>query len=387
MKSASSDTMLDLIGAWNVREPAWVLVGVASILVLVLRAVTAWPVPQFDEAALFRAMTQGWPTVSDGLLSALLARLTGSEAVLRGLAVAVFIGGHLLLVGELVPSVRMRLVLLAAIILTPWPFLWLSSELFASGFLALTFWSLCAGNALSITSLFLTAFAFSKPDLLVSALTLSAIYAWTTRQGWPARCRAAGALLFWWPVLLLPGLLLRGWASVNLETRSWVSFSQHYAAMVAPLQVVPGPNPWLTHPFYAGPAWHGARSVLTAILSDPSRYFDMLALSVSYSLKNLLWAGLIPIAVVVAMLFRSIRQKHWAWWAVAPFVGLVPQLALSYVHVRYLPRYLTCLVMLLALASSDPRNERRIAWAVGLTVLWLLPITLLVWQTGYWFPD
>ncbi|MFQ5415608.1 MAG: hypothetical protein ACE5FL_01040, partial [Myxococcota bacterium] len=212
-------------------------------------------------------------------------------------------------------------------------------------------------------------------------------------------------------LLLLPGSIGSGFAYFESYGgsggRSFASFSQHYAALVAPLQITgPPPNPWTESSAYIQPHFPGARDMGDVVTGHFPRYLGFVALS---SVRGLLRAGWLANWALLAVpclawgwrrghLEPSDREKT----LLLSFVGVAPFVLFSFPHVRYLARYypifiVGLLAVLERVLALDDRAARRPVWV---TAGACLAVSLLVncgrlanglfglsSNPQYWFPD
>lgn len=300
--------------------------------------------------------------------------------------------------------------LLLLLFLSQYPFLWLSSELVAGGFLFAVLAAWAGGAPAWLLGPLLALLALCKAECLLVAVVLAACFASAApARGQRIRLGAcfAGSL----GLLLLPGFALFGagyWSNYGPggESRAFATFGQHFAALVAPLQLAPGPDPWSQPGPYVERVFPGARS-FTGVLTAPGLpYLDFVALSAARGVRRIGWlfgwawlalpplwwarrrGGLAPDAVERALLFS--------------LVGCVPFVLLAYPHVRYFARYYPIFWLLLLRSSErvaalpDPALRRRALAAAGLFAALALAQSAERAAFGlahaaalpqYWFPD
>jgi len=320
------------------------------------------------------------------------------------LAAAAWLGASLLRRRALVA------LLLAFVASSRYPLLWLSSELFAGAFLmaAVAAWS--RGASPWILGALLALLGLCKPDVIVVSIALLGYWVHRSDSSSEAWALVAGfgvAL----GVLLLPGTVSDGVAYFRTYGgsggRGFASFAQHYAALVAPLQVAgPPPNPWTETGIYMARQFPDAHDMGDVVFGHFPRYASFVALA---TVRGLFRAGYLFHSLVLA-----IPCLVWGWRRggftaserekalLVCFVGLLPFVLFAYPHIRYLARYYPLVVLLMlaslerVLAIEEPAARRPILLSAGLCIsvalaenLRRLAVDLAhVSQLDvYWFPD
>ena len=259
----------------------------------------------------------------------------------RLLAMLCYAGAAAALAARLLASRALVAAFLVFLFASLYPLLWLSTELVAGCFLCLALLAWSAGWPHAATGALLALLALCKPELgLVSAALLAV---------WLPRCASrsesyalAGSFAGTLALLLLPGVLLAGPAYLvryGGGERGFASFAQHFAALVAPLQLAEGaPNPWL----------------------EPRPYLDFVALSVAKGVRKAgfvaSWAALAVPVLVVSRRRTGVRLDDPERAMLATFIGVLPFVLLSYPHIRYFARYYP-LFLLLLLRSVERVGE------------------------------
>jgi hypothetical protein len=392
--------------------------GLALAAAAVLAALPQAPI--WDQARLLEARFQApyHPAPPFGFtaqllvigLRALLPAGVPLAPALRVVAMLFWGGSAAWLASRVLRSRALVALLLLLLFLSQYPFLWLSSELVAGGFLfaALAAWA--GGAPAWLLGALLALLALCKVECLLVAVVLAACFAASEPARGP-RVRLGASFAGSLGLLLLPGFALFGagyWSSYGSggESRAFATFGQHFAALVAPLQLVPGPDPWSRPGPYVEHAFPGARSLSDVLAAPGLPYLDFVALSAARGARKLGW------------LFG------WAWLALPPlwwarrrgglapdaleralllsFVGCAPFVLFSYPHVRYFARYYP-IFWLLLLRSAERVSElpdralrRRALAAAGVFVALALVQSADRAAFGlahaaalpqYWFPD
>ena len=400
-----------------------VAVPALVVLLLVAGGIFTWAHPMdpvWDQKALLASSFGGEivPSPARGFTSQLVVALQRVLSPWSGqqneqvklLAMLLYVAGATLLGASLLQ--RRALVALVPLFLfsSQYPFLWLSSELFVGAFLcfALTAW---IRGRVRIAGVLLALLALCKPDLILVAAALG-IY-WAARS--PSR-RAAlelgGAFALSLVVLLLPGLVLQGFDyfhdyNQRAGGRSFTSFSQHYAALIAPLQVLgQPPNPWSHSGLYTERIFPGAQTMFDVISRGFPHYVEFVALSCV--------RGAFRAIYVLNYALLALPLVIWGWcrggFRFSPaekslgiaFVGLLPLVLLAFPHVRYFARFYPLVLILLFVALERLWTlEDRALRSRCLGVAGLCLATSLLTNTGrllqsvvridgleqYWFPD
>jgi hypothetical protein len=299
-------------------------------------------------------------------------------------------------------------VLLLALFSSQLPFLWLSSELFAGAFLCLALGAWVRGWPPGGVGALLALLALCKPDLVLVALVLAIAFAAERKS---SRRPLAWGLFGTLVLLLSPGLFLLGPEYLTAygpegQGRGVAAFSPHYAALVAPFQLAPSPNPWDQPGPYLERSFPGARSMLDVMTAPGVGYLDHVALSLARGVRKVGWlfqaAWLAVPLLVIARRQRGLaldgRERMLLW----SFVGCVPFVLFAYPHIRYFARYfplfwILLLMSLERLERDDPRAWRRPAVALaGVCLLMSLAVGVQRASIGlalapglpqYWFSD
>lgn len=373
--------------------------------------------PTNDQIYVASTFKQGYPDLASGITSHLIARSVNqvinadnvdrvkANTVNRVLAASVYLAAGGLLAWAAVKRNRVlgSTLFLLFLLTSRYPFTWLSSELFAGAFLMLYLWSLLTKQAFALRIFLLTLFAFAKPDLLLPGIAV-ALYDAISHVESDGRTvirmsvmRIAGVVAIF-ALFALPGLLRDGMiSSQGVGQRSLTSFSQHYAAVVQPHQIVPAPRPWAEEQIYIEGTFGSVSSVADAILAKPTLYMDFVFLSAATSVRNAIQNFMVLLLPLVLIYWSALQPKKLQWVIILLVItNLIPIMLLSFVHVRYMARfYPIALLVVFAGVFQDPTNTRiqkqwqRYAVYGYLALLLILQLfqALEIFQAGYWFLD
>lgn len=374
--------------------------------------------PMWDQAQLLEARFEGphVPSPPFGFTSQLLvcllrpfaADVAALHTLLRFTAMALWAGGAVWLATGMLERRGLQAALLLALFSSQYPFLWLSTELIAGGLLCLVLAAWVRSAPAWVTGALLALFALAKPDLLLVAFALFGVFVWQRRDHAVPLALGVAATA---ALLLLPGLVAFGPDYLTAYGsdgggRAFGSFSQHLAALLAPLQLAPGPNPWAEPQPYVNRLFPDADSFAAVVLQPGLPYLDFVGLSLAMGVRKagyvFQWAWL---AVPLVIFLR--KRAGLTWDAneravLVTAVGVIPFVLLAYPHIRYFARYyplfwiaLLCSTEKLA-ALGEARRPKAGLIAVGLVLLLAvaenverasLGLALADRLDPYWFPD
>jgi hypothetical protein len=382
-------------------ESRLIALGVAGAVTAaaVLLILLAPPVrPVWDQSFIGYRFSSGYPHFETGIVSHLLVGAVNalvpyepvsSNTLVRALAALLYLGSGGLLAWSLTGRERLWgfvafMLLLAS---TRFPFLWLSSELFAGAFLMLFLWSLARGHTFAVTGLFLVLFSLSKADLALPGVLVGAYL--VLRPDPVSRWRRAALLAGMSAVLVVPSLFTPSYYG-QFGGRTWVAFGQHYGELVREVQLEPAPAGWGSWVMYLDRAFPGATSVWEAAVAYPRRYLYFVSLSVAESAIRLVPAKLLLLIPLAAFFFTRMRTS-WKVTVLLLLTTLVPIILFSFLHVRYQARlYPLALSIIFAglRAESHPRwHEGALAVVLAALLLWQAVDLAPVLQSAYWLPD
>jgi hypothetical protein len=371
------------------------LVAAAAVL-LILIAPGVRPV--WDQSFIAYRFSSGYPHFETGIVSHLLVGTVNAlvpyepvstNTLIRALAALLYLGSAALLAWSLTGRDRLwafvAFTLLAAT--TRFPFLWLSSELFAGAFLMLFLWSLVRGHAFPITGLLLVLFSLSKADLALPGV-LVAGYLVLRPDPLPRWQRAAwlGGMA---ALLVVPSLFTPSYYG-QFGGRTWVAFGQHYGELVRELQLEPAPAGWGAWVMYLDRAFPGAGSVWEAATAHPRRYLYFVSLSLAESTIRLLPAKLLLLIPLAAYFFPRMPAS-WKVTVLLLLSTVVPIVLLSFLHVRYQARLypIALFVIFAGLRAGTHRRwqELAVAGVLAAILLWQVVDLVPVLQSAHWLPD
>jgi hypothetical protein len=397
--------------------------GVVALLCLLIlgaaTAISAWPQePVWDQAQLLKASFAApfHPSPPMGFTAQLcviaIKVLAPGESALneavRIFAMAFWAGASCFLALALLERRASVVALLLVLFTSQFPFLWLSTELMVGGFLCLVLGAWMRGWHPAAVGSLLALLGLCKPDLALVAGVLAVCFGMerpTTRRPLALGLVLTGALL------VAPGLVFFGPGYLTdygpgAGGRGFAAFGQHFAALVAPFQVGPAPDPWAQPGPYLAKAFPGARSLQDVVTAPGLPYLDHVALAISRGLRKVGWlfqwawlaVPLLWFARRHAGLSSDSRERVLLW----SFVGCVPFVLLAYPHIRYFARYypifwLLLLVSLERLSRVEEAAWRRPAFVLaGLCLLLAFAVSVDRASIGlalapklpmYWFPD
>ena len=302
--------------------PALLLLGIgASAAFLIAHPQT----PVFDQARLLEARFEApyHPAPPFGLsvqliviaIKALLPAGVPPAEPVRVAAMALWALSAAWLASALVAHRGLVAALLLLLFTSQLPFLWYSAELFVGALLCFAIGAWVRGAPPWLVGALLGILALAKSELPLLALVLLAYWAWRSPSRRDA-ARMAAAFSATAALLLLPGLAAfgPGWLTAYDgagRSRAFATFQQHYAALVAPFQLAPAPDPWRDSASYAARLLPGAGSLREVWLAPRLPLLDFAALALARGVRNAGW------------LFQ------WGWLWIAIRCGRIPNLYVS----------------------------------------------------------
>jgi hypothetical protein len=378
---------------------AWTAGAVFSAVVVLLIILRPAIEAVWDQTFIGYQFSAGYPHFEAGIVSHLLVGVVNairpfdavaSNTIIRALAALLFVGSAALLAWSVTGAARLwaYFAFLLLVVSARFPFLWLSSELFASAFMMLFLWSLVRGHAIAVTGLFLVLFSFSKADL---ALPGALVGAYLILRSHPVpRWRRAAMLGGIAAVLVVPSLLFASSYYGQFGGRTWVSFGQHYGELVRTLQIEPAPPGWGAWVMYLDRAFPGANSVAEAALSNPRQYLYFVSLSLAESSIRLVQTKLLVLIPIAAWLFTGLR-KSWRVIVLLLLTSVIPIVLLSFLHMRYQARLYPLALFIIFAGLRDGaysgRQERTLMAVLAVLLGWQLIDLMPVLQSAYWLPD
>jgi len=401
------------------RAAAWVVALLCLLVVGAAAALVAWPkAPIWDQARLLEARFERpfHPSPPFGFTAQLCviaikavwpASASLPEAV-RVFAMGFWAATACWLAMAALSRRAWVAVLLLALFSSQLPFLWLSTELFAGGFLFLALGAWLRGWPPTAVGALLALLALCKPDLLLVSLALGVAMGFERPS---TRRPLAWSFLLTGLLLLLPGLTLLGPEYLTAygadgRGRGFAAFSQHFAALVAPFQLGGAPDPWVQPGPYVERVFPGARSMGDVIRAPGAAYLDHVALSLARGIRKvgwlIQWAWLAVPLLVIARRRAGLPLDARERLLLVSFVGCLPFVLFAYPHIRYFARYfplfwLLVLMSLERLVHADAKAWRQPVVALaGVCLLLALGVGVQRASIGlalapglpqYWFSD
>jgi hypothetical protein len=378
---------------------AWITGAVFSAVVVLLIIMRPGIEAVWDQTFIGYQFSAGYPHFETGIVSHLLVGAVNgvrpfdpvvSNTIIRALAALLFVGSAALLAWSLTGTARLWafFAFMLLVVSARFPFLWLSSELFAAAFMMLMLWSIVRGQSIALTGLFLVLFSLSKADLALPG-ALVGIYMILRSDPVP-RWRRAAVLGGMAAVLVVPSLLFASSYYGQFGGRTWVSFGQHYGELVRILQIEPAPPGWGAWVMYLDRAFPGANSVAEAALSNPRQYLYFVSLSLAESSIRLVLTKLLLLIPIAAWFFAGMR-KSWRIIVLLLLTSVIPIVLLSFLHVRYQTRLYPLALFIIFAGLRDGvysrRQERVLMIALAVILAWQLIDLVPVLHSAHWLPD
>jgi hypothetical protein len=349
--------------------------------------------PVFDQASLVGIPLDHYPAFDDEVVPRLLAgtlyavgprSLAAANTLLRLASAAVYVGAAALLARSLLRTSWARAALLALLLASGYPFLWLSSELLAGAFLCLAIWLVVTYRSPWLIGACLGALSLTKSEMVVASAAIALVYL----RYRPDRIRpllTGFAVLV--AALIAPGLAQHG--AGFFVNRSWSAFGQHYAAMASEFHLMADRDPWNDWTRYVAASFPGDSSVLQVVLHHKVQYTYYVTLAAITGLWNAWRAfGLLLVAIALRIARRGSPRSVDGWLLVA-MVTLIPEVLVAYPHVRYLAK-LAPLVVMIPLAEIERRRDGWGIVAAGLLLVYAVLAGVPRFETAGpagWFPD
>lgn len=375
------------------------LVAILALLSAFLIVRNADIEPVFDQTFISYTFSEGYPDLESGITSKLIVGTFNaivpyepmrSNALLRALAAMLYVLAGGLLAWSLTGHERLWAfpLFMGLLFTSKFPFLWLSSEVFAGALLMLVLWTLVRKHPFAVTGALVVLFAFAKPDLIVPAGLLGFYLAF--RNDTMPRLQRVGIMAGLVTLMVLPGIITVGLEYLRSGGRSMASFGQHYAAMIAPHQLTPPPHPWNEWELYTNNKFFRANGSIGGVISTrPDLYMDFVFLSMSQSIRRMGTSNLLLLLPVAIFCFRALRTE-WKVISLLVLVNLVPIVLLSFLHVRYQARFYPLALFVIVGSLSflaHKKHEYAVAACLGGLFLYQLLQSAFFYNTAHWFPD
>lgn len=370
------------------------ITAIAVLLILLAPGVE----PVWDQTFIGYRFSSGYPHFEVGIVSHLLVGAVNalvpyepvsSNTLIRALAAALYLGSAALLAWSVTGPERLWGLVLFMLLMASsgFPFLWLSSELFAGAFLMLFLWSLVREHPFPVTGLFLVLFSLSKADLALPGVLVGAYL--VLRADPVPRWRRAVILGGMVALLVVPSLFTPSYYA-QFGGRTRVSFAQHYGELVRPLQLESAPSGWTNPRMYRERSFPGTSTVWEAASAYPRKYLYFVSLSVAESGIRLLLAKTLFLIPIAALLFTRMR-KTWRVTVLLLLTSVAPIILFAFMHVRYQARFypLALFVIFAGLgARMHPRqHELVLTGALAALLLWQAVDLVPVLSSAHWLPD
>jgi hypothetical protein len=209
-----------------------------------------------------------------------------------------------------------------------------------------------------LSAAFLVAFGLCKIELLLSVPALSVIWYLYQRRISTSRATLIPlAVLAWFSLLVLPGLAVHGLDLFGVS-RSFLTFTMTYNWKFAPHQfsgyVETANMDW---PGFAAAQFPGANSVLDVIRQFPRKYLHFFSICFFESILAFIETFrfmLIPMALLIVSRCWIPRLRFPILCILALVIfTLVPASLLTWIHVRYLVRYVPLVLCVVAAGCSE----------------------------------
>jgi hypothetical protein len=372
-------------------------VAIAGVVTLIARndgIAAVW-----DQSFIGFRFSSGYPSFDEGIVSHLIVGtvnalvpfdITATNTIVRALAAFMYTGAAALLAWSITGPQRLwgYFAFLLLLVSARFPFLWLSSELFAGAFLMLFLWSCVRGHHFAVTAVLLALFSLCKADLALPGLLVGTFL--VLRPDPLSRWKRALILAACAALLVLPTLVFSQPYYAQFGGRSWVSFGQHYGELVQPHQLTDAPSGWGGWPQYLERSFPGARSVAEAALMHPRRYAHFVALSIAESGIRMVATKLALLVPIAAFFFFGLRSSLRTT-VLLLLTSLVPIVLFSFLHLRYQARFYPLALFIIFAGLGDGaftrRHEYGLAVLLSIVAVWQLIDLVPVMQTAYWLPD
>ncbi len=287
------------------------------------------------------------------------------DAYIRSVFGALFLIATLILGRVLGLRNRYLVLLLALLVFSRFPLIWLTTEITTGIFLLAFFAAAIALPSKVPAGVLLACCALAKPNSIALGFLLLGyliVFEWRNRKlGLPFAAAFLGTML----ILNLPGYVSRGFSEHFSLSQTEVAFGQHYGALVHAHQGDPeAPNPWNDYEYYTKTIFPGADNILEIALKHPSKYSDFVLLSTWNGIKNFLRGFsllALPFFFAVFCILRNGvgRTNFFERASLASLAGVLPLILLAYPHIRHLTRYSALFFLVVVAFIDDERFRKR----------------------------
>jgi hypothetical protein len=396
----------------------WIVFLFIFLLLVSAIIITGYTKPIIYDQATAKYKLDYYPAISYGIVPHLAIGVYNkviqpSEAAqnihIKILAMLLFMTAAFVLARSVLQNNRLTALFLLFLVLSRYPFLWLSTELIIAAALFLAIWVMIKGFHPLIVSLTFVLMAFSKPEMALVAVVFLVYYGIRLKKsGTPVRILIIGFFAFSL-LLVAPGIIGQGTDYFSGENRSYFSFGQHYAALVAKHQVSKSvPDPWEEYYRYLEADFPGTANMLDVWFKYPLKYFDFVMLSIGHGLVkcvqlfHMLWILLVMIPVFYIR--KRIKLLPAEKMILLSLIGCIPFILFAFPHIRYLARYyplviILTLMFLKRLLDEKWKEKTVYKYAVFISIgviltaviinIFLFVHNLAVIDTvkEFWFPD
>lgn len=332
------------------------------ILFLVLSALIIYIYPReimYDQGFIKYIFSfSGYPSIEAGVMSNLIVGLynkfilCSSENInthIRILAMVMYYVAAFMLGKKAIKNQFLLLTYILFIFTSQYQFLWLSSELFVGALLFFAVYAIINSWNVLLVSLLLVLLGFTKPDVIFLSFVML-IYCFCILSTRKEKIMLVASYMLFLLLLIMPGVINKGLGYVQIGGRSFVSFGQHYSALVYGHQLIrPVPEPWNNWNQYMSSIFPEANTLADVINMYTKKYVDFVMLSIGQGMKNLfillkylfIFLPLIFIYHIHKMicLKRFMPLKRIEQIILLTLFGFIPFFLFSYPHIRYLARY------------------------------------------------
>lgn len=366
----------------------------------------------------YKLSWEGYPTMDAGVVSFWIVGIYNRlvhisqfelDSQIRSIALLLYVLTNLLLARKLIKLEYLQMIFLIILFLSRFPVLWLSSELFAGGFLSLALYFLIDGKRPVATGIAVAIAGAGKGDLLpVSGLLFLCGLVDTYRAN-----RKQVILLcfsFVLGVFLVHGIgIYRHGLASYFANRSWMSLAQHYSHLISHHQLIrPVPEPWENWQIYINTNFPNANTFFEYVTLHTRMYMDYVGLTLAEMCYRsyLTFGWLLLFFPIRVYLLKFERLTNFEKLTLITFVGLLPMIFISALHVRYMARYFPLVVITMLLIFEKMMQSDGVRSLRKTTLFGQLVIILLLGLYGvdhfkeiradqrdlknkrlYWFPD
>ncbi len=348
-----------------------------------------------------------YPYLTDGIITFLIVGLYNLflnpplehlNTHIRILAMIGYTGAAFLLAKALLFQRKWIFVFLVLLFTSRYPFLWLSRELIIGIFLTLAILGFIKKWNPFWVCLLIVFLGHTKPELLLVSLVF---FIFLLRGHWKDQKLSLKLLAVYMGLnilLVIPSMLTPqgDWGS----KRSFVSFGQHYAALVNKHQISPIDNPFLDYDHFTKAIFSKAENMKEIIFQYPKQYYDFLCLSLGHGIKRMIVVFNV-LLFFIFLIYRSIINGTYNIDLLGrlffiSLIGCIPLVLFSFPHIRYLARYYPiAILVILSYVQQVHLINRQQNLTCGFLIIGGLIVNILFFMNSlthlsskiYWFPD